>query len=237
VAVSPSERVRPVDRKPLYEQVTERLREFIDVNRLQPGDRLPTERELAEQVGVSRHSVRQAFAALRAVGLIDIRHGDGIYLVRSPSEVVPSLALELLESQADYPYIWEVRQAVETQSARIAARRRTESDLQRMRDALRAMDDAIAAGEDGITGDQRFHDAVLTAAHNPLMAKVVEQLRDAFQRTSAASLSQAGQPARSLADHYEILAAIEAGDERTAGDRMLSHLERTTDVAFVRQPE
>ena len=231
------EQLRPVERKPLYEQISERLREFIDVNRLKPGDRLMTERELGAQLGVSRHSVRQALTALRVTGLIEIRHGDGIYLLRSPGEIVPSLALELIESHADYPYIWETRQAIENQAARLAARRRTAADLRRMRAALRAMGDAVKAGEDGVVGDRRFHDAVLAAAHNPVLGKVVEQLADAFQRTSMASLSRPGQPERSLADHHRILGAIERGDEDAAMNEMRGHLERTTDVTFVPEPD
>ncbi|HWH12074.1 MAG TPA: FadR/GntR family transcriptional regulator [Solirubrobacteraceae bacterium] len=235
--MSAKDHLRPVERKPLYEEISDRLREFIDVNELKPGDRLMTEREVGVQLGVSRHTVRQALTALRVTGLIEIRHGDGIYLLRSPHELVPSLALELLESQADYPYIWEVRQAIENQAARLAARRRTAADLRRMRDALHAMADAVDKGEDGVAGDRRFHDAVLAAAHNPVLSKVIEQLTEAFARTSMASLSQAGQPARSLADHRLILDAIQGGDEDAAMREMRGHLERTTNVAFVRDPD
>jgi GntR family transcriptional repressor for pyruvate dehydrogenase complex len=106
-----------------------------------------------------------------------------------------------------------------------------------MRDALHAMGDAVDAGEDGVAGDRRFHDAVLDAAHNPVLSKVIEQLAEAFQRTSMASLSQPGQPARSLADHERILEAIERGDEDAALGEMRGHLERTTNVAFVRDPD
>lgn len=229
--------LQPVERKPLYEQVGDRLKEFIDVNELQPGDRLMTERELTVQLGVSRHSVRQALAALRATGVIEIRHGDGIYLLRSPSEVVPLLALELIQSQADYPYIWEARQALETEVARLAARRRTAADLTELRDALREMGAAVAEGEDGIGGDRRFHAAVTHAAHNPVLSTLIGQLREGFERTSSASLSIPGQPAHSLADHHEILHAIERQDEDGAGHAMRHHLERTTDVAFVPRPD
>jgi GntR family transcriptional repressor for pyruvate dehydrogenase complex len=68
----PQPKLRPVARQPLYEQITDRLREFIDVNRLQPGDRLMTEREFAVELGVSRHSVRQAMAAMSATGMLEI---------------------------------------------------------------------------------------------------------------------------------------------------------------------
>jgi GntR family transcriptional repressor for pyruvate dehydrogenase complex len=229
--------MRPLTRRPLYEQITERLTELIDVQQLQPGDRITPERELAQQLGVSRHSVRQSLAALRATGVVEVRHGDGVFLARSPKELVPSLALELLEAQAEFPYIWEVRQAFEAQTARFAARRRTDADLRRMGESLEAMEASVASGEHGVGGDRRFHEAVAAASHNPLMVQLMEQLADAFSRTSEASLSVDGQASRSLADHREILQAIERQDEAEAAESMRRHLEGTTNVAFVRDPD
>ena len=105
--------LEPIRRSPLYEQVAERLRGFIDAQRLQPGDRLMSERELAVQLGVSRTSVRQALTALKVMGLVEIRHGDGVYLLRSPRDLVPSLATEIVDSEVDHPMIWEVREGIE----------------------------------------------------------------------------------------------------------------------------
>src|ERR687887_1262919 len=84
----PDTGLEPITRSPLYEKVVERLREFIDVQNLQAGDKLMSERELAERLGVSRTSVRQALTALKVMGLVEIRHGDGVYLQRAPSDVV-----------------------------------------------------------------------------------------------------------------------------------------------------
>src|SRR6201999_2435889 len=84
--------LRPIERNPLYEVVAARLREFIDGENLQPGDRLLPERELAERLGVSRTSVRQALTAMRVMGLIEVRPGAGAYLQRPPADLVPTLA-------------------------------------------------------------------------------------------------------------------------------------------------
>src|SRR5215211_7012420 len=92
--------LEPIRRRPLYEEVVERLHAFIDFEKLKPGDKLLSERELAQRLGVSRTSVRQALTALRVGGLVDIRHGDGVYLLRSSEDVVPSLAQGLLDSHA-----------------------------------------------------------------------------------------------------------------------------------------
>lgn len=214
----------PIPRSPLYEQVAERLREFIDVQRLQPGERLMSERELAEQLGVSRTSVRQALTALRVQGLVDVRHGDGVYLLRSPRDLIPSLASEIVASEVDHPMIWEVREGIEVQAARLAAARRTLADLGAMRTALEDMERSIAAGEDGIAGDRDFHRAVVKAAHNPLLGELTRQLADAIDRTSAASLTHPGRPPLSLEAHRAILAAIEAGQEDAAAEEMRAHV-------------
>lgn len=216
--------LQPIQRSPLYEQVVARLREFIDVEELKPGDRLMSERELAERLGVSRTSVRQALTVLRVQGLVEIRHGDGVYLVEPPAEVVGSLALEVANSEADHPMIWEVREGIEVQAARLAARRRTEDDLTAMAVALALMAESIDGDGDGIVGDRHFHGAVAAAAHNELLAQLHDQLRELIDRTSEASLTRPGRPPVSLHEHQEIFDAIERGDEESAVELMRVHI-------------
>jgi GntR family transcriptional regulator, transcriptional repressor for pyruvate dehydrogenase complex len=220
----PDASLQPIPRSPLYEQVVERLREFINAQQLRPGDRLMSERELAERLGVSRTSVRQALTALRVLGLVEIKHGDGVYLLRSPHDVIPSLASEIVGSEVDHPMIWEVREAIEVQAARLAARRRSKADLRAMRAALDLMETAIAGGDDGIQEDRRFHTAIVEAAGNPLLRQLTEQLADVIDRTSQASLTLAGRPRVSLEAHRAILAAIEAQDEAAAAEEMRQHV-------------
>jgi GntR family transcriptional repressor for pyruvate dehydrogenase complex len=220
----PDAGLQPITRSPLYEQVVERLREFIHVQQLKPGDRLMSERELAERLGVSRTSVRQGLTALRVLGLVEIKHGDGVYLLRSPRDVIPSLASEIVGSEVDHPMIWEVREAIEVQAARLAARRRTEAHLRTMRDALDQMETAIAGGDDGILEDRRFHRAIVEAAGNPLLRQMTEQLADVIDRTSEASLTLAGRPQVSLAGHRAILDAVECQDEAAAAEEMRQHV-------------
>jgi GntR family transcriptional repressor for pyruvate dehydrogenase complex len=225
----PRAQMRPVDRKPIYEQVSDRLREFIDVNELQPGDRLMAERELAAQLSVGRSSIREAITALRAQGLVDVRHGDGIYLLRRPEDLISSLAAELVETHVDHPYIWETRQALETQCARMAASRATAEDLTEIEESLTLMAAEIKGGEPGLEGDRRFHLGVATASHNPILIQLLSGIRGSLDRTSETSLTRSGQPAKSLRDHRAILAAIRAGQPTKAADQMLRHLVGTTD--------
>jgi len=216
--------LRPIRRSLLYEEVVARLREFIDGQRLKAGDRLMSERELAERLEVSRTSVRQALTALRVLGMVEIRPGEGVYLLRGAGDLIPSLALEVLHSQVDHPMIWEVREAIETQAARLAAQRRDEDDLRRMRAALEAMEESIAEGGEGVIGDRHFHEAIMRAAHNPMLEQLFSQLAEAVDRTSQTSLSLKGQPPISLVAHRAIYDAIRDGSEEEAGEHMRGHV-------------
>jgi GntR family transcriptional repressor for pyruvate dehydrogenase complex len=229
----PAGDLEPIRRSPLYEEVAQRLRAFVDVQKLKPGDRLLSERDLAQRLGVSRTSVRQALTALRVAGLVEIRHGDGVYLLEPPDRVVPTLARELLESHAQLPAVMEVRVALESQTARLAARRRTAAELEELRAVLEAMAAAIAHGEDGADADEDFHGAIARASRNPLLADLMRQLAEPIDETRRASLSRPGRPAESLAAHREILAAIERQDEDAAAAAMLGHLRVVADVALV----
>ncbi len=229
---SPAKRnttLRPVSRKPIYEQVSDQLREFIDINQLQPGDRLMTERELAQQLSVGRSSIREAITALRAQGIVEVRHGEGIYLMRRPEELISSLAAELIETHADHPYIWETRQALETQCARLAATRATPIDIAEIEAGLELMASEIGSGKPGLEGDRRFHMGVAAAAHNPVLMELLHGIRGSLDRTSETSLTRSGQPEQSLRDHQLIYDAILAGDADEAAGQMLRHLVSTCD--------
>jgi GntR family transcriptional regulator, transcriptional repressor for pyruvate dehydrogenase complex len=218
-----------VDRRPLYEQVADRLREFIDTSGMQSGDKLSNVRDLAAELQVGRSSIREAITALRAQGIVEVRHGDGIYLLQRPEDVISSLAAELVETHVDHPYIWETRQALEAQCARLAAVHATADDLAELDASLSQMSDEIEAGLPGTDGDRRFHLGVAVAAHNPLLLKLLKGLRVALDRTSETSLTRPGQPAKSLQDHREIVEAIRARESTDAANRMLAHLVNTTD--------
>jgi GntR family transcriptional regulator, transcriptional repressor for pyruvate dehydrogenase complex len=225
--------LRPVRRSRLYEEVVERLRELIDVQGLQPGDRLMSERELSERLGVSRTSVRQALTALEVMGLVRIRHGGGVFLAETPDDVLPSLASQLADRYEALPAVIEVREAIETQTSRLAARRREESDLQAMRASLDAMEAAIESDGEPADADAAFHTAIVRAARNPLLARLWEQLAEPIDQTRRASLARPGRPPRSLAAHRAILDAIERGDEEGAAYAMREHLSVVGELGFL----
>lgn len=106
--------IEPVERNPLYKQVLDRIRALVDAGSITPGDRLPPERDLAAQLGISRTSLRQALSALEALGVLEIRHGAGVYVRDTePDQMTHSLAVVLVEQNRRLPEVMEARMALE----------------------------------------------------------------------------------------------------------------------------
>lgn len=218
----------PAHRPALHERVSDWLLTYIAEHQIAVGSRLPTERALADRFGVSRASVRQALAALQARGLLEIRHGDGIYLRRRPEE---RLAFEAVFSERRrLPEVIEARGALEVSLAGLAAQRRSDAHVRELRCALDLMDEDIAGGGIGAEGDRRFHAAVTAAAGNPLLAELMDYLAALIHDTRIKSLSQPGRPPRSSAQHRAIAQAVEDGDAVAAQAAMQAHIALVGDV-------
>lgn len=216
---------------PMHEDLARRIISTVAQEGLEAGGRLPAERVLAGRFGVSRNSVREALAILRAAGIVESRRGDGVYLRRDADAITPELSVSLFAAQRSLPIIMEVREALETHLARLAARRRSAEDLVRLRSACEDMELAIEGCGDTASADESFHAALAGAADNALLEDLVRQLAGPIGRTRAASLARPGQAPRSLAGHRRILAAVEARDEQGAAAAMHEHLTSVADLA------
>jgi GntR family transcriptional repressor for pyruvate dehydrogenase complex len=216
----------------LYEQLEASLRDYVREHRLQPGDRLPSERALAEALRVSRVSLRQATVSLEVQGLLEVRHGGGIY-VRSLN-VDPERLKMMLTQRRRLPDVLEAREAIECMLARLAAERRTEADMAELDGAIEEMAADIAAGGIGEAADRRFHGAIAHGAQNPLLQDVMDAFGDRIHETRLASLREPGRPPRSLADHRRIAEAIRRQDPRRAEAAMRRHLKVVSDTRLLR---
>jgi GntR family transcriptional repressor for pyruvate dehydrogenase complex len=216
--------------------VGERLGEFVRETRMAPGDHFPAERELAQRLQVSRTSVRQAFVVLQALGFVDVRHGEGVFLRRTRG-FGDSLS-RLLERRRRLPEVLEAREALEVKLAELAASNRKDGDLAAMTSALGRMETEIKAGGLGIEGDAAFHHAIAIASRNEILLHLIDAMAEVIQESRIESLSEPGRPALSLGAHRRILAAIEDGSPRLAADAMREHLKVVADVSLLRwQPE
>jgi GntR family transcriptional repressor for pyruvate dehydrogenase complex len=218
----PPSELRPVERHRLYEQVLAQLRAHVEKEGLRAGDRLPSERELAERLGVSRNSIKQATTVLEVQGLVETRHGGGTYL-RTASLMVEPIAV-LVDLKQRLPDIIEARVALEPELARLAAVRRTDDDLGAMAAALDEMAGQVAAGQRGEEGDRKFHSAMAEASHSRILVEFYRQLSPKIAETRRESLKQAHRPARSLAEHQTIHVAVLDGDQRRAATAVRRHL-------------
>lgn len=202
---------------------------------LQPGDRLPPERELASHLGVSRASVRQALVVLEVQGLVEVRHGEGAILrERRPDAAVVS---GVTAHRRRLPEVIEAREALEVQLSALAAQRRTDEDLDRIDQALEVMAEEIERGERGLGGDELFHGAVTAAARSALLADLMADISSAIRESRVESLSQPDRPRQSLASHREVAEAIRAADPAAAASAMRDHIRLVSDVALLRDEE
>lgn len=224
--------LRAPEGRRLYEQLERLLREYVRDQGLQPGDRLPSERVLAEALRVSRASLRQATVSLEVQGVLEVRHGGGIY-VRS-LDVDPGRLKEMLTRRRRLPDVLEAREAIECMLAVLAAQRRTEDDLAAIDAALQAMAAEIREGGIGASADREFHAAVARAAKNKLLLDVMKALEDPVQETRLESLSEPGRPKQSLADHRRIAEAIRREDPRAADRAMRRHVRAVSDIRLLR---
>jgi GntR family transcriptional repressor for pyruvate dehydrogenase complex len=227
-----TESLRAPDRRRLYEQLAARLLDYVEVTGLAVGDRLPSERDLAQALQVSRASVRQATVALEVRGTLEVRHGDGIYLRSLPND--SGHLMELMTQRHRLPEILEAREALETQLAALAAARRTQADVAAMAEALDEMAKDIAAGGLGEQGDRLFHEAVTRAARSSLLADFMTAIAAPIAETRRSSLGEPGRPPRSLATHRRIAEAIRRGDAAAARQAMRRHLNMVADVGLLR---
>lgn len=228
---APSRLTRPR----LYEQIVEQLVEHIRAQSLGPGDRLPPERELAQAIGVSRASLAQALVALEVVGLVRVRHGEGVIILRQVDS--GDTLLDAVRTHQDsLPDVIDARSALETRLAALAARRRTDEDLRAIDDALDLMDRQVAAGDRGLDGDRAFHEAVTRAGHSRLLARLMTEISELILETRIESLSQPDRPRTSLENHRAIADAIRHQDPIAAAMAMADHIELVSDVALLREP-
>ena len=221
-----------IETQRLYQQVAQQLSELIRGGEFPSGGRLPSERDLARQLGVSRPVVREAVIALEIAGLVEVRTGSGIY-VRAPG---PDRARPLvLPDIGPSPFeVIAARKIVEPEVALAAAASRSGADLDGIAGALDAMRRAVAEGEDLRPWDRLFHTRIAAATRNTLLAALVDEFWDhALKPISAALHPRTGLPENepaALAEHAVILQALRAGDGPAAREAMRAHLGRVEDI-------
>ncbi|HWR39896.1 MAG TPA: FadR/GntR family transcriptional regulator [Patescibacteria group bacterium] len=220
---------RPVKTKKVYEEIIEQIKALIIEGKLQPGDKLLSERELSEKFNVSRASVREAFSALEMMGVITIRPGEGSFVRQVSVEgMLEPLNFFLQVEFDDIMQLLEVRKMLEVEIVSLAASRATPIDIQAMQQALNSMVAAINSGDIGDAADAAFHYAIVQAAHNPVLNTVMNAISEIMTKTYRASRQKLylvpNMPETLYKNHYGIYEAVVAKDPKLAMKRMRAHL-------------
>ena len=224
-----------VRRQKLSDEVRRGLLELIKSGAVGLGQPLPSERELMEQFGVGRPAIREAMQSLETIGLIEIRHG-GRARVSEPSigrmvdQISETMKHLLANSPASLENLKEARATIEREMARIAARRRSVADLERLSEIL--AEQSLAADDpprfrmlDGF-----FHSEIARISGNPIFSALIDALFRWLADFHVDLVSVPGLEQLTLAEHQEILAAITRADAEGAARAMGDHLMRANDL-------
>jgi GntR family transcriptional regulator, transcriptional repressor for pyruvate dehydrogenase complex len=221
-----------IRRNKVYEEVARQIERLI-LNKLQPGDKLPSERELAETLGVSRGSIRDAIRSLELLGLVEPRQGAGTIVREVTADaLVNPLANMLVRQREHVAELLDFRKMLEPPLAGRAAMHASPDEISEMEEILRRQEAKLSKGEVAIGEDSDFHYSVALASGNGVVLKLLDVLMDLLRETRERSLQVAGRPQKSLAGHKRILAAIKRGDAEAAKAAMRRHIEDVEEIVL-----
>jgi len=216
--------------KKLYEEVADVLRGMIARGELKPGDKLESVHKLAENFQVGRSAIREALSALRAMGLVEMKQGEGTYIKHFDLEQSSlNVSSALLMEKTDVINLVEVRKVFETGSVVYAARNRTEADIQKMKDILEEMEQAMGDSVKEKETDIALHLQIAKATHNPLMVSMMKNITNTMQVKMKETreiwlCSEMTTVEDLLNDHKRIVEAIIEQDESKAQKLMENHI-------------
>ena len=223
--------LQTVEPQRLYRQIAEQLRSLISGGEFTPGTRLPAERDLAKQLGVSRPSVREALIALEVEGWVEVRTGSGVYVLergkgkRNGSHVtVPATEWGPLE-------LIRARRVIEGEIASLAAQQAKRKDIAAIRAAIDFMQDDADKGVQPLEGDRAFHTAIAQASGNGVLVETVQTFWDARRGPLFERLGDYFETVpswrKAIAEHEIVLEAIRAHDGEAARAAMQQHMDKS----------
>lgn len=219
---------RRVNRAPrLSDRVSEMMLETILDRGLQPGDQLPSERELGEQYGVSRTVIREAVRSLAAKGVVDVQSGRGLLVAAvDASQVSDTMSLYIRGRHRDLPYsrVNEVRSAIEIDMAGLAAERASTEEIEELRQAHEDMGAVLTDVEAASKADVAFHRTIARLTHNELFLVILDSIGDVMLEIRRATLGLPNDAERGQEEHARILDAITQHDPAAARKAMREHL-------------
>jgi GntR family transcriptional repressor for pyruvate dehydrogenase complex len=232
--------LKPIKAKRVSDQAYEQIRDLIFRGQLKPGDQIMPERELAQALGVSRPTVREAIKKLVTMGLLEHRQGQGTFVRSVDSQRQNNPRAAVMEGHdASLEELLEVRMGLEGQSVMLAAQRATDEDLQVLEKALEAMLAENAAGRLGIDEDVSFHMAIAFASKNPVQVHIMKSFYNLLHFGIKENLQALWEEPASLVtierQHREIFATIRNHDPEAAYQVMKEHITFVLDYVRARK--
>ena len=217
----------PISKSGVSDLLIQRLLGFVTAGRLQPGDKLPSERELAERFQVSRPTVREAMKALSFLGVVEIRHGGGAFVsALNAAELLGPLSFFLNLSEVTVEKLFDARRLIEGEISALAAKLATSGDLIHLESLIAMQETQKIYAEEYLVLDSQFHEFLGQISGNPFLARASQSLNVLgveFRRKAAISKET---PARSIADHRVIMKALRDADPEAARQAMVAHMDQ-----------
>ncbi len=223
---------KPVKNIKVYEQVTEQIQNMIVNKELKKGDKLPSERDLAEQLEVSRTSVREALRALQIIGLIEVRQGEGSFITQNfEQSLFQPLSIMFVLQNSKPEEIIELRKIIEVETAYLAAERATDEEIEKLRkliERLKLLKD-LNDEKASVETDKKFHYSIAEVSKNKLLSNVlnvISELMDKFIKDARGMiLSDEENKEVLIYQHEAIFKGIEAKDPDAAANAMQAHIQ------------
>jgi GntR family transcriptional repressor for pyruvate dehydrogenase complex len=221
--------LKPIRRVRLYENAVDQIQALILRKKYRPGDRLPSERSLAEQFHISRHSLREALRILDVLGLIEIKVGDGIYVkgvnfLPYIESVNLSISSRLQMERESFIKLWEVRKILEVGMVDLSTRQITEPFLKSLQRCIEEMEKNIGHQDTFISSGIRFHRLIAEAGQNEILILIWDTLANLIRRSHDKIYRTARSPRRSLLAHKRIYFALKKKNVQKAVEAMKQHM-------------
>lgn len=217
---------RSIAKSAVAEGIVTQLLSMIREKQLRSGDKLPTERELAVMMGVSRPSLREALRALSVMGVIEQRHGSGIYVTAlEPAKLVEHLDFVFALDDSTYLQLFETRKVLEPPICALAAQRITEQEIAQLEACLSRSRLGLTDYAAYLQADLDLHEIIANAANNPLLQRIMSSLRSLGTASRKRTAMLPGVVEQTIQDHQSIIQALREHQPTAAHLAMLAHLE------------
>lgn len=219
--------ITPVERRRLSDAVVDQITGLIASGVYPVGEKLPSERDLAERLGVSRTLVRESFRILESIGLVQVRPGVGAIVTANGPQTI-DIATYVLNHPAEVLEVLEVREVLDARAAELAAQRITEKELAALERLIELQRAAVAAGdtEEMSRLDHDFHDRIYRAARNGVLVAIEQYTREVLQVVRWRLITLSTRAAQSIEEHLQITAAIRERSGRGAAAAARRHTRR-----------